>query len=188
MTRQTSAVLGLSFLFCLAAPALAVAQPQPDPGVSDRTAGQPGGEDRRKIVFEADLAGMRTALNLRPDQTAPWSAFESAARAGVAAFANPKLGPDAGSDPDNGLGARAERMLRMSEALRSRGEALKAVDTQWKALLAALDEGQRRTANILGERMLRELGAGRHAGMGPHPMPWRGGEQRGPGPGPGQRM
>ena len=188
MTRQTSAVLGLSLLLCLAGPAIAVAQPQPDPGVSDRPAGQPGGDDRRKIVFEADLAGMRAALNLRSDQTVPWSAFESAARAGVAAFTNPKLGPDAGLNPDNGLGARAERMLKMSDALRSRGEALKAVDTQWKALLAALDDDQRRTANVLGERMLRELGTGRNAGMVPHPMPWRGGEQRGPGPGFGQRM
>ena len=188
MTRQTSAVFGLSLLFCLGGPTVALAQPQPVPGVADRPAGQPVGEDRRKIVFEADLAGMRAALSLRPDQTAPWGAFESAARAGVAAFANPKLGPDRGPNPDNGLGARAERMLQMSEALRSRGEALKAADTQWKALLAVLDEDQRRTANVLGERMLRELGGGRHAGMGPHPMPWRGGEQRGPGPGPGQRM
>lgn len=190
MTGAFSAGTALMAIGLAAVGVTAIAQaqpvptdPTPRPGMTD-----PGSPQRRTILAEADLTALKASLNLRPDQADLWARFESAARGSLAAFDEAKLArPDRAADTDNGIAARADRMLRMADGLRSRGEALKALDERWKALQAGLDDPQRATANVLGDRLLRELSGAPGAGMSPHMGPLRGGE-RGPGPSPGQRM
>ena len=175
---------------CLAVAGALMGPALAEPSAADPLADRPGpsaGIDRRIVLAEADLAGMRQALALRGDQSEAWSGFDRAVHGVLGAFADPKMVPDAGPNPDNALAARADRMIKMADALRSRGEALKRLDAAWTGLQSSFDDKQRETGSVLGDRLIRELSFGPRAGSGPHPMPMHP-RDRGPAQPPSQRM
>jgi hypothetical protein len=120
-------------------------------------------------MLDAQLAGLKAALKLTPDQEKLWAPFEASVRDAAKMRADHMQALRATMQAGKAGPSPIDRLDMMATGMEDGAKALHGIAAAGKPLYAALDEGQQRRFAFLG-RMMLDHGHGpdghRHGGPG----------------------
>ena len=118
-------------------------------------------------MLDAQLAGLKAALKLTPDQEKLWAPFEASVRDAAKMRADHMQAMRDAMQAGKARPSPIDRLDMMATRMEDGAKALHGIAATGKPLYAALDEGQQRRFAFLGRMMLDHGPEGhRHGGPG----------------------
>jgi hypothetical protein len=127
--------------------------------------------DNRAALLDAELAGLKAALKLNPDQEKLWSPFETSVRDAAKERDDAMKAMREARKPGDARPAPLDRLDMLATRMEDGAKALHSIAAAGKPLYASLDADQQERFGFLARALMMHHqggGMGPRDGMGPH--------------------